>query len=114
MNIPVYCPFCGDVLINEYQGVYTIIKSCRKRVTHSLELKCDTNDEKVFQIGIMLPGQPIYWAFWRLWNKELRVVEIPSTNEGAKEVVTALPYFEPDLSDYKALIEKIKTYLIFS
>ncbi len=112
MKLPAKCPTCGDPLITDYNGVYTIINKCFKYIDHRIEIKARQSDDEVYQISILLSGIPLRWAIWHPLVKELvihRVDKDKSETSG-----TPIPYFEPQLSDYPKLIDKLKTYIVFS
>lgn len=109
MKVPINCPVCGGALLNSFgigrQGA-TIWKICTKRLDHNIEFLIDEyNDQKVNQFSINLPQLKVSWF---TEEQKLTFTSSLSKNENS------LPYFEPDLSDYRKLINKLKTYLVFS
>lgn len=114
--MPTQCPACGDVLLNEevptLQGS-TWRKSCTKRLDHkfSAESSIDSNLTSCINIEVA----PNLTAVWFI-NLERLVVMKGTFMFKPKAVLSAdqLPFFDPDLSDYKKLVDKIKTYVMFS
>ena len=109
MKMPDRCPFCNDVMVNDFEYIWGILhKKCNKRVGHNLELiaKYDGNgvvDNDVVQyIYIIKDGKTYSWDM---------INYIYKIRQGKNE--TFLPWFEPNLSSYSKLFEKIKTYLVF-
>jgi len=78
-----------------------ITKGCEKRVGHGIVFSASAQDDEVYIIQISL-GQSI--ATFSLYVKKLWI------DPG----YMILPYFDPDLSDYEKLVNKIKTYILFA
>lgn len=111
MITPSKCPFCNDILMTTF--VYEPmkfrkefeIKNCFKLIDHSISFYLtDWGTIKFFEIPI---GNENY-ARWTLFpNYKFHITFL------GKEI-TELPYFEPNLSNFGALVNKIKTYITFS
>ena len=112
MKAPTHCPVCGDPLLNIFPPAedYSdqVTKSCDRKITHSLTFICNGNE--VASLSVCLDRSDHLQAKWLFHSKELLVV---STINKVKHT-TVLPFFEPNLSNYKKLIEKVGTYLVFS
>jgi hypothetical protein len=104
MNIPIDCPFCCEPLINIFRGGY-IVKNCSKKTDHYLS--CIIENESVISICITLDIRRHHFVYW---YPEERTVEVLTDSS----ITTTLPYFEPDLSNYKHLVDKVKLYLLYS
>lgn len=110
--MPIKCLVCNDPLLNEYITYHDgsqLSKSCIKKIDHHLVFHSYLRDhDRVLQI----------WS--RLRNQTLKIIWTPDTSQleysssSNYDKLYNLPYFEPDFSNYKKLIEKIKLYLTFS
>lgn len=100
------CPKCNKPLINEYKNQDFYIKYCHT-VSHHIVITISKEECKYLDI-YMLDFTRITWSF--IENK----VSIFSLDDNKKNKIMNLPFFEPDLSDYDALINKIKVYTTFS
>lgn len=110
MIMPTHCPFCGDVLLTSYDHDDTIlIKVCKRRINHEISYFADVPTDEVYKVQIRVGGTPIRYVTWVFTKKELFVMDITG-----KSNLTHLPYFEPDLTSYSKLVDKIKTYILFS
>ena len=110
MNMPIHCPVCGDPLLTSYDDDDTIlIKVCKKRITHEISYFADVPTDTVYKVTIRIWGAPVKYVTWVFTKKELFI-----TAKTGKSNITYLPYFEPDLTNYQNLVEKVKTYILFS
>jgi len=111
MKAPINCPVCGDAMLNTFPPAeemdWRVTKSCTRRLDHKIVIIAD-NDE-VSQMSIDL-GNGLEAVFLFLLNN----IWIQPTRGGKKVNHTVIPFFEPDLSNYKKLVDKVKTYLVFS
>lgn len=109
MKMPVHCPVCGDILINDYldlpNGKSRLTKKCLKRLNHSISFRALNDHENVAWISI--PWGRTDVIIWYFYSKTCLLNTIDCKDY-------YIPFFEPDFSDYNKLIEKIKTYLTFS
>lgn len=112
MKLPIRCPTCGDPLETQYEGVYTIIKKCARHINHRIEIKARQEDDEIYQISVLLPGLPVRWAIWHVIVRELVIHKVDKKVNDVEG--SPLPYFEPDLSNYPKLTNKLITYLVFS
>jgi hypothetical protein len=115
MKIPTHCPKCGDVLLNEEvpaissSGVWR--KMCSKRLNHKFAVFYNINESEVSSLCIQITNK--VEALWDFRNK---LISISKKKKTIKELLGStqfIPYFEPDLSDYKKLVSKMKTYILF-
>lgn len=112
MKAPINCPLCGDPLINDQkpiQNVYT--KECRRRLSHILEIDYDGETDEVVNVILTYDRTNKSQVFWFYRFKEVTVVS-NANDDGGNDL--RLPWFEPDLSNLKKLIQKIKIYILFS
>lgn len=110
MKLPVRCPFCNDVMLTTFSGDFIIVKVCEKRITHYIEFRADTETNDIDRIIIRISRVPLRYANWNYSDNEGISFWVDTRNESP----TFLPFFEPDLRNFSALISKIKTYILFS
>lgn len=112
MKAPIKCPVCGDPLLNIFPPAEDLTtrftKKCDRRVDHQIVMQVE--DDEVTFLTILVSPKTMLKAGWSLTSKKFRVWRQQRNADSGIE----LPYFEPDLSDYNKLINKIKTYLVFS
>jgi hypothetical protein len=105
------CPFCGDPMINNFPPAEDmscyVTKYCNRRVDHNVKLIVDMDDDKVTQMGIDLGN-----GYEAIFLFSLKAIWIQGIKKDKSMMV--LPFFEPDLSNYRRLVDKVKTYLVFS
>lgn len=124
MKAPSKCPFCNDPLMNDFQLSFqkeTQTKYCSKRVNHNFRCSSHIDTDEIFIISIIMSHNPFMKAIWNFTDKKLSVLGKRPMNNLAGKTLTDivatridLPYFIPDLSNWNILINKIKTYLVFS
>ena len=113
MNILTHCPICHDPLINEFKayldGKSFLVKICDKKLSHLFNFK--VIDERITYIHLCFDGLGVSW-----FCNHIPEVYVCRTNDRREALSESckLPYFEPDLTDCKKLIKKVRTYLIFS
>lgn len=108
MKIPSYCPFCNDPLkYDEFPGIVET-RLCNKRIDHNIKFISHIRSEEIRAIHILLEPKTKKTMIWDFEDKEAKIRKI-----GHLESIE-LPWFDPDLSDFKKLMKKIKTYAVFS
>lgn len=111
MKVPVDCPVCGDPMLNTFPPAEDlnnrVTKSCTSRLNHKIVIIVD--GDEVNQMSIDL-GNGLEAIFLFLMDR----IWIQPTKGSQKDGFVVLPMFEPDLSNYKKLVDKVKTYLVFS
>lgn len=113
MKDPINCPVCGDAMLNVFppaedmESSHKVTKYCTLRLNHKITMI--VNGDEVTQVSIDL-GNGLEAVFLLLLNK----IWVQPTKASKKEGFQVLPGFEPDLSNYKKLVEKVKTYLVFA
>lgn len=114
MKAPIKCPVCGDPMLNTFPPAEDlsnkVTKTCTSRLNHKIALIAE--GDEVSQLSVDL-GNGMEAIFLFLLNKVWVQPNNYTKNETKKGYVV-LPFFEPDLSNYKRLVEKVKTYLVFS
>ena len=112
MKAPKHCPVCGDAMLNSFPPAEDfdnrVTKYCTTRLNHKITMIVE--GEEISQMSIDL-GNGLEAIFLFLMNK-IWVQSCSYVKEKRDFVI--LPFFEPDLTDYKKLVDKIKTYLVFS
>ena len=106
-----HCPKCHGPLLND--PPFTIgkgywLKWCNKYTDHFVKIKTvPGDDDKISSLTIFLGPDKLF-----TWFPEAEICWSSKTWD--LECCVMIPYFEPDFSDYRKLINKIKTYLLFS
>lgn len=108
MKLPIVCPVCGDIMLTEFEDriVANPSKKCNKRLSHSIICYSDSNDD-VSQIILRICSPSLTYVKWLFYGKYVRI-------EAENAQTIRLPWFDPDFTDYRKLLDKIKTYIIFS
>lgn len=127
MNVPINCPICGDPLINTFNTTtnQVVYKNCRLRHDHIfscavfLDYFMDTEnygikdriERAVFTLSISPPLSIVIFPY-------VGVMDISKSLPNKEAVISntkrLLFYIEPDFSDYKKLVNKLKIYILFS
>lgn len=104
----IKCPKCGDVLLKEYNSFDECYKSCENRIDHKINIRSSANDKlKLIAINI----DPMVKV---IWNFRLEVIQIQDLNITRVPVNSNVPFFKPNLLEYDKLLNKIRTYILFS
>lgn len=114
MQIPIKCPICNGVLLNEDRNIgydiSFIMKSCDKTLYHKIYIESlSANHDKVYAIRLHISKNLIV-----NWFPEINSLRVYSYDANNTRNSYKIPYFEPNFSNYKKLINKIKTYILFS
>jgi hypothetical protein len=107
---PITCPVCGDIMLTKYEGQADRImtKKCSLRLDHYIQVFSLAETNEVYGARIRISTEPLQYATWSFAFKGLSIISDNSLSW------CKLPYFYPDLTNYSALIYKIKTYILFS
>lgn len=100
------CPFCQQIMVTDFEGDYVVRKKCNKYIDHQIILSATIESDEIYRITILLSSIPKIEASWYLETQRLLIMK-----EGSN---IFLPFFDPDLSNFKKLVDKVKTYLVFS
>ncbi len=109
--MPTKCPCCGGPLLNEFKIDRTkeyLRKSCTSRLDH--RFACISHNapyDTTSTMGIEIDVKNMISVNWIFDTKMMFVCSGESDTH-------SLPYFEPDLSDYRKLVAKLRTYVMFS
>jgi hypothetical protein len=123
MNIPINCPICGDPLVNTFNDTTDKVfyKNCRLRPDHifscAIYLKgfMDSNIDLVDRVAFTLLMSPMLSIIAYIQDKIMKISKYAPHDKAVASNSEELPFYvEPDFSDYKALVNKIKTYILFS
>lgn len=108
-----YCPKCKDTLMSDIRptrngGEYWT-KQCMNKVDHSVFAASTVNDsDELDHLTISVVANPYIFAHWSFSNRTFRIDRFND------KIGLQLPFFEPDLSDYDKLLNKIKNYIVLS
>jgi|ERR1035437_6059815 hypothetical protein len=113
MKIPINCPFCNDVMLTDYTEYFhdnkeSIHKICSSKIDHSVQYVAWTYDDFVYEIILRIALKPLKYAKWLMGIKVLRIDTDNKTGS------LYLPWFDPNSMNHKQIIEKLKTYILFS
>jgi hypothetical protein len=67
-------------------------------------------DDEVTSLSIGISHKTQLQATWFFSTQEIWILDPSDKNK----MVATIPYFDPDLSSYRKLVDKIKIYLVFS
>lgn len=112
MKVPVNCPVCGDPLLNIFPPAEDfgnkVTKYCYRRVDHRISMIVEDNEVSQLSVDLADGTEAIFlFLLDKIWVQN-------TIYSKSKKNMVVLPFFEPDLSNYKKLVAKIKTYLVFS
>lgn len=113
MKLPIKCPFCNDIMITTFSGDFIIVKICQKRMAHYIEFQAYIKTNDVDHMAIRISSIPLQIANWSYSDNERPLFWVVTHGGYSGSASIFLPFFNPDLSDYKKLVAKIKTYLLF-
>lgn len=120
MKIYSRCPICNNPMVTSFgdskvPGIKQIksisIQECIKYLSHKISIYSISSTQEIYKIELMINTNPMQYVVWAYTYMECWIF---SEKEDGTFTKTILPFFDPDLSNYKKLIEKVKTYLIFS
>lgn len=120
MKCPIKCPACDGVLLVEELASPTTTEYWKKtcdKTDHKFGCRYNSNTDEIITVYIFIKEDLI--MAWNLRDKYMYQTDKMPGNFLRDQTLTIInkiniPYFEPDLSDYNKLIEKIKTYVTFS
>jgi hypothetical protein len=106
--IPTHCPECQAPISTQFDDVLLgSVRSCKENIAQSCSIFCF---ERGLLTAIFLTPSSfnnIKSIYWSISSSHL------SYYRTKDDVVYRLPYFDPDLSDYPKLMDKIRTLLTF-
>ena len=113
MKVFSTCPSCNEVLLSEEltRGLSLNLwrKSCEKKINHGFYMDYHIDDDQVYLIRLKINIMNKYvFVYFKLNDKILTI----GNRDSRKNI--SLPYFEPNLSNYKSLVDKLKLYITFS
>lgn len=106
--IPIKCPKCKKPLINSFCFINknreeAIYKYCCSNIDHNFS--CIINpDETINTITLSINNYGIFVVF-KFFSKTITITK-------DKIHYLELPWFEPNIYDYKNLVKKLKTYVV--
>lgn len=109
MKLPVKCPYCGSIMITSFEGVYSTSKICALILDHWIRLSAYNADDNIFAIRIRVDNRKdiLSHAYWNFNDKELNF-------DSTRGEQINLPWFDPDLSNYPKLCERVKLLVLLS
>lgn len=116
MKMPNECPFCHGPLVNEWEAIWDILhKKCVKKIDHNVEFiapnRPGDNNHEVENIKIMINGHDYF--IWTISKQKIEIIKRAKITS-FMTIVGTIPFFTPDLTSFPKLMDKLKTYLIFS
>ena len=85
-------------------------KHCSLKIDHKISFILSKDSETVKSLSLSLDINRKTQVSWMFDTKEIWIIDVsPDTEKG----IVTIPWFDPDFSDYKKLINKIKTYVLF-
>lgn len=109
MKVPTNCPICRGTMKNRFYyhaKSETLEKECHE-ITHHIKYTVDPNKNIILDVKL------------RVWKKDFIWIPPCEKKIDSKFVIIQgtsgeiLPYFEPNFSNYSALLNKLKTYMLF-
>jgi hypothetical protein len=110
MKLPIRCPICNEIMLTDYNGTYLINKNCSKNITHKITFDAISKDDCIVNITFTSSMWLNATVSWHYSTNLGPIVNIIIKDKPG----IILPLFEPDFSDCRKLIEKLKTYIVFS
>jgi hypothetical protein len=109
MQIPINCPICNSIMMNDFYNE-TIRKKCESKLNHEFHCSSYAGDKLSF-FTVVIDRKNRLSAQWQLGSiNRFFIIRGNLTLGSTKE----LPFFIPDFSNYSALVNKIKLYTLLS
>lgn len=112
IKVPDKCPACGGNFLLDFigpDGRETVTQECRLKPDHRIAFHSDNGVVKRLVITINVEKMLKLHFYPHL--ETIIISRGPIKPGTISEEDTSIPYFEPDFSDYKKLINKLKTYV---
>lgn len=109
MKMPTKCPFCKGPLCSTFDHVDVQHASCNKKLSHNVEFIANYFEPN-YCAKIHIKMKPLCYIEWNFF---LGVLSIYDKSDIVVKRAN-LPFFEPDLTNFNKLLDKVKTYLLFS
>lgn len=109
MKLPINCPKCNRALLNEEIisiGIKGWYKKCIS-VNHQFAYSITDHDE-IISMSVVIYMNSLVMVTWNFPIETIMVTNNTNANR------FYIPFFEPDLSNYNKLIDKLKKYIVFS
>jgi len=113
MEIPKKCPICNGILLNSWKkSVKDNLKErllliCRQ-ITHEISFVSNIKQNEIDAIVLLIDYKNQIYLTWHLDKEELCLSKLQD-----KMSSKSMPFFKPNFSNFSALLNKIKTYIIF-
>lgn len=114
MKMPIRCPLCNEILLNEYGAGGYLSKNCQIKPDHAFYCSGRPwEDIKISKINILIGSCRELSLHWDMENRILSVCKsYPEVYSYDSRI--ELPFIELDLLDPYRAINKIKTLLPFA
>ena len=99
-------------MLTHFSGKGGLVKTCFTNPSHHVKLTSRDIDNEIVHIEILIGTESPVWALWDFVDKTVKICKKALLT--SKKDYTELPWFEPDISNYPKLVDKIKTYILFS
>lgn len=116
MKTPTICPKCHGPLLNTElslrNGASVWKKTCTDKLNHHFTCITRPNNDDLVEIVVIKinRGGTLLKVGWYFTTRMLMVYkEIVDSDDAIK-----IPWVEPTIHEYDKLVEKIKTYMVFS
>lgn len=115
MQLPIKCPCCNHPLLNNFKDYpinrpYQLEKTCKTKLDHQFFCASIKGcEDEIGYIKITVDMKIMLNFNWEIERKKLYISTgfMPHHN-------TYIPYIEPDLSNYKKLIERLMLLIPFT
>jgi hypothetical protein len=113
MKVLSHCPKCHGPLLNEAVPTISLpywTKSCLNKPDHKFIITTvPGNDDLIVRITLQVKTDLMV-----TWDPTTSKCWVSDDWDLFPHPAMYIPYFEPDLSDYQKLIDKVKLYVLFS
>lgn len=118
MNIATKCPCCNKIMLNDQNSLGSadsIVwkKLCVDNPSHKFILVWNIKTENVISL-IVSNSSNLFYKFLPLENKISVFNSLPVATSKRSKPTMHIPYFDPLLNNWNKLLNKLKTYTIFS
>lgn len=117
MEMPIRCPLCNDILVNEYAAGGYLFKHCETKLNHKFGCGGRPWEEpKISIINISVGKCRELSIYWNLMTKKMSVNKTPPTSPQIMDPNKwiELPFVEINLNEPYKAINKVKVLLPFA
>jgi hypothetical protein len=115
MKCPKKCPACGGNFMFEFSGINDkyLYATCALHTSHKISFMMLVGDDEIIHMCITINMEKQVKVVFHFKTNLIEFGKGPS-NKFISNATGSLPWFDPDLSDYAKLVDKLKTYVIMS